>query len=72
MTNELNGSSLLRMIGFMAICVGVVWAMQILAFGDAGAAIARLSWVLGASAIAGAGAGLIFAAAQLPPASRQA
>ena len=68
MTNEVNGSSLLRMIGFMAICVGAVWALQILAFGENGNIVARLSWVLGAASIAGAGAGLIFAASTLPQA----
>ena len=69
MTNEANGPSLLRMIGFMAICVGVVWALQILAFGDAGA-ISRMSWILGAASIAGAGAGLIFASSTLPQAQQ--
>lgn len=68
MTNEANGPSLLRMIGFMAICVGAIWALQILAFGESGATLVRMSWVLGAASIAGAGAGLIFAASSLPQA----
>ena len=66
MTNEANGPSLLRMIGFMAICVGAVWALQILAFGESGATLMRMTWVLGAASIAGAGVGLIFAASSLP------
>ncbi len=70
MTNEANGPSLLRMIGCMAICVSVIWALQILAFGEAGGVLTRLSWVLGAAAIAGAGAGLIFVASTLPGAQR--
>ncbi len=70
MTNEANGPSLLRMIGFMAICVGAVWALQILAFGEAGGVLTRLTWVLGAAAIAGAGSGLIFVASTLPGARR--
>ena len=65
MTNEANGPSLLRMIGFMAICVGAIWALQILAFGEAGSVLMRLTWVLGAASIAGAGAGLIFASSSL-------
>ncbi len=68
MTNEANGPSLLRMIGFMAICVGAVWALQILAFGESGATLMRMTWVLGAASIAGAGVGLIFAASSLPEA----
>ena len=72
MTNEPNGLSLLRLIGFMAICVGAVWALQILAFGDAGAVVSRLTWVLGAASIAGAGAGLIFAASSLPKGTAEA
>ena len=70
MTNEANGPGLLRMIGFMAICVGAVWALQILAFGETGGVLTKLSWVLGAAAIAGAGAGLIFVASTLPEAQR--
>lgn len=66
MINEASGPSLLRMIGFMAICVGAVWALQILAFGEPGTVLVRMSWVLGAASIAGAGAGLIFAASSLP------
>ena len=68
MTNEANGPSLLRMIGFMAICVGAVWALQIFAFGEAGSVLTRLTWMLGAASIAGAGAGLIFASSSLPEA----
>lgn len=68
MTNEANGPSLLRMIGVMAICVGAIWALQILAFGESGATLVRMSWVLGAASIAGGGAGLIFAASSLPEA----
>lgn len=67
MTNEANGQSLLRMVGFMSICVGVLWALQILAFGETGA-LSRLTWVLGAASIAGAGVGLIIAASTLPQA----
>lgn len=66
MTNEANGPSLLRMIGVMAICVGAVWALQILAFGEGAAVLSRLTWVLGAASIAGAGAGLIYASSMLP------
>lgn len=72
MAHEMNGAGLLRMIGFMAICVSVVWALQILVFGDAGAALARLSWVLGAAMIAGAGAGLVFASGNLGEAAAEA
>ncbi len=68
MTDESNSSSLLRMIGFMAICVGAIWALQILAFGDGEEVMTRLTWVLAAASVAGAGAGLVFAASTLPDA----
>ena len=59
MTIETNGPSLLRMIGVMAIGVAALWALQILAFGEAGSAFSRLTWVVAAASIAGAGAGLV-------------
>lgn len=66
MTNEMNGAGLLRMIGVMAICVSAVWILQILAFGEGSAALSRMTWILGAATIAGAGAGLVFVSSSLP------
>ena len=60
MTIEANCPSLLRMIGVFAIVVAAVWSLQILAFGEAGSAFSRLTWVVAAASIAGAGAGLVF------------
>ena len=65
MTNELNGAGLLRLIGVMAIGVSAIWLLQILAFGEGSASLSRLTWILGAATIAGAGAGLIFVSSGL-------
>ena len=59
-----NSSNLLRMVGFMGICVGVAWALQV--FGFAGqASSGRLIWVLASASIAGAGTGMIVAVGSL-------
>ena len=71
MTIETNDPSLLRMIGVMAIGVAAAWALQILAFGEAGSAFSRLTWVVMAASIAGAGAGLVFVSS-IPPREKSA
>ena len=65
MENETNTSSnLLRIVGFMGICVGAAWALQVLGFGGEGS-VGRLMWVLASATIAGAGTGMIVAAGSL-------
>lgn len=61
----ISKGDMLRLIGVMAICVGIAWACQILAFGSDGTALTRMVWVLGAAAIAGAGAGTVYTASSL-------
>ena len=58
-------SDMLRLVGTMAVCVGVAWIAQVLGFDVEGTAISRLVWVVAAAAIAGAGVGSIFSATQL-------
>lgn len=64
MGNGTINNGLLRLIGFMAICVGVMWALQILGFGHT-TAYSRFLWVMGAALVAGAGTGLIAASGLL-------
>ena len=59
-----NSSNLLRIVGFMGICVGAAWALQVLGFGGQ-ASFGRLMWVLASASIAGAGTGMIVAAGSL-------
>lgn len=58
-------SDMLRLVGTMAVCVGLAWVAQVLGFDVEGSAFSRLMWVMGAAAIAGAGVGSIFSATQL-------
>ena len=65
MDNGVSKTDLLRLIGCMAVCVGVAWAIQVLGFGGDGTALGRMMWVLGAASIAGGGSGAIYASAAL-------
>ena len=65
MDNSTNTSgNLLRIVGFMGICVGAAWALQVLGFGGEGS-FGRLMWVVASASIAGAGTGMIVAAGSL-------
>lgn len=61
-------NGLLRMVGVMAIGVGIAWVVQIFAFSHSPAALARFAWVVAAAAVSGAGAGLVVTAGTLPQA----
>jgi hypothetical protein len=65
MENGTVQPDLLRMIGFMGICVGIAWAIQILGFSTEGTVVGRLLWVIAAAALSGAGVGLIVTAGSL-------
>ncbi len=56
-----GGRGLLRLIGYMSMCVGMAWALQVLGFSGEGSAFSRFLWVMAAASIAGAGAGLVMA-----------
>ena len=58
-------SDLLRLVGFMSVGVGLAWAFQVVGFGTDGSAFGQLMWVVGAAAIAGAGAGTLYIARRL-------
>ena len=62
----ITSGNLLRLIGIMAIGVGVAWALQTIGFGGDASAFSKTMWVLAAATISGAGAGLIVAANSLP------
>lgn len=62
MENGMARNDLLRMVGVMAIFVGIAWAIQIFGFSHGPVALARLMWVVAAAAICGAGAGLVLTA----------
>ena len=64
--NGMATSGLLRMVGVMAICVGIAWVVQIFGFSHGPTAFSRLIWVVAAASISGAGAGLVVAAGSLP------
>ena len=66
--STVTSGNLLRLMGFMGVCVGIAWALQVLGF-DGASTISRLLWVLAAASIAGAGVGFIAASASLPGAS---
>lgn len=58
-------SDLLRLVGIMAVFVGLAWAFQILGLSADGTGFDKLFWVLAAAAIAGAGVGTIYTAMRL-------
>ena len=58
-------SDLLRLVGVMSVGVGLAWAFQVLGFGADSTAFGQLMWVVGAAAIAGAGAGTLYIAKHL-------
>ena len=62
--STMTSGNLLRLMGFMGVCIGFAWALQVLGFGGA-STMSRLLWVLAAASIAGAGVGLIAASASL-------
>ena len=66
-----GGNDLIRLVGFMGICVGMAWALQIAGFDDHGSAFSRFLWVMAAASIAGAGAGLVMASSVLYARERQ-
>ena len=70
-TSDNTSSNLLRIVGFMGICVGAAWALQVLGFGGAGS-LGRMMWILASASIAGAGTGLIVAAGSLQAVSAKA
>lgn len=55
---------LVRLIGVMAIGVGIAWALQVLGIGGS-STVGRLVWVIAAAAIAGGGVGLIYTSTSL-------
>ena len=59
MENGMTNDGLLRMIGFMTICVGIAWVAQILGLSQEGTTISRFVWVMAAASVSGAGAGLV-------------
>ena len=65
MENGMTKSDLVRMVGFMGICVGLAWAVQILGLSHDGSVVGRLVWVLAAATVSGAGVGLIFTSSAL-------
>ena len=56
-------SNMLRLLGLMAMGIGAAWILQVVGFGGDNSAETRLVWVFAAASIAGAGAGLLIAAA---------
>ena len=65
MENGMRKSDLVRMVGFMAICVGLAWAVQIIGLSHDGTVVGRLMWVLAAASVCGAGSGLIVTSSSL-------
>ena len=70
-TTANTGGNLLRIVGFMGICVGAAWALQALGFGGEGS-FGRLMWILASASIAGAGTGMVIAAGSLQAATAKA
>jgi hypothetical protein len=62
---RINSGNLLRLIGIMAIGVGLAWALQTVGFGGEGSAFVKLMWVVAAASVCGAGFGLIVASGAL-------
>ncbi len=61
----INSGNLLRLIGIMAIGVGVAWALQTVGFGGEASVLNKMMWVVAAASVAGAGFGLIVASGAL-------
>ena len=66
MDNGMATNGLLRMVGVMAICVGIAWLVQIFGFSHGPDAVSRLIWFLAAASVSGAGVGLVVAAGTMP------
>ncbi len=62
MENGMTKGDLLRMIGFMAVCVSIAWAAQIIGLGYSDSAFGRLLWLVAAGSVCGAGVGLVLTA----------
>ena len=58
-------TDLLRLIGVLAVCVGVAWAIQILGISSDATVVGRLLWTLAAASVCGAGVGLMVTAGSL-------
>ena len=68
MENGKTNSDLLRLIGFMTVCVGIAWAVQTLGFSQEATLTGRLLWTIAAAAVSGAGVGLVLTAGSMPEA----
>ena len=60
MENGKSAGDMLRFIGFVTVCVGLAWAVQVIGFGDA-AGVGRFLWVMAAAVVCGGGVGLVVA-----------
>ncbi len=61
----IDSGNLLRLIGIMAIAVGMAWALQTVGFGGEASVLNKMMWVVAAASVAGGGFGLIVAAGAL-------
>lgn len=61
----MSGADLVRLVGLTSIAVGLAWAIQVLGFSSDGG-FARLSWVMAAASISGAGVGLMVTSGAVP------
>ena len=61
----IDSGNLFRLIGIMAIGVGLAWALQTVGFGGEASAFNKMMWVVAAASVAGAGFGLIVASGGL-------
>ncbi len=67
MENGKTAGDLLCLVGFMTICVGLAWAVQVVGFGNT-SGVERIMWVLAAATVCGAGVGLVVTSSSLPDA----
>ncbi len=65
MENGKSQSDMLRLIGALAVCVGVAWAVQILGLNSDATVVGRLIWTLAAASVSGAGVGLLLTAGKM-------
>lgn len=61
----INSGNLLRLIGIMAIGVGLAWALQTIGFGGEASVFDKMLWIVAAASVAGGGFGLIVASGAL-------